>query len=371
MKKLLVGLFIVLVLVLGIRQVQASTISDTLTKIQNLQKEISKLKTTLKGSVGEIPEPPILGSTVVQNITSNGATFYASVNSPGYPAKITARGFCYGLVSEGPMRNCTDDSISGVGLFSQIEKELNPNTEYLVVSYARNDTGMSYGGVASFKTQPSQNSQLVAVNGGWTSWSNTGSCVNGYQQQSRTCTNPSPANGGSACTGSTTQSISCSSTSSCPADSTIQRPTTQSCPTNQFEAVKDLNGCTIAYKCVASQQQSYAPTLTSPKAQSITKDSAVLSATITDLGYPTTITERGVCYGRTLSSTPSLNKGDDCQRSSSAQTMITAKYLDPNTTYKFRAYAINGAGVGYSEEGTFKTLADSITTPSITVLSPN
>jgi hypothetical protein len=36
--------------------------------------------------------------------------------------------------------------------------------------------------------------------------------VNGLQLQTRTCTNPSPANGGADCTGSTTQNISCQST---------------------------------------------------------------------------------------------------------------------------------------------------------------
>lgn len=49
------------------------------------------------------------------------------------------------------------------------------------------------------------------VNGGWSAWINSGSCgVNGLQTQTRTCTNPTPANGGAQCSGDATQTISCS-----------------------------------------------------------------------------------------------------------------------------------------------------------------
>jgi hypothetical protein len=50
----------------------------------------------------------------------------------------------------------------------------------------------------------SQSSAVVvaAVNGGWSAWSQcSGSC--GQGTQSRSCTNPAPANGGTACAGST------------------------------------------------------------------------------------------------------------------------------------------------------------------------
>lgn len=44
------------------------------------------------------------------------------------------------------------------------------------------------------------------VNGGWSNWSAKVTTCGFTGTQTRTCTNPSPANGGSSCTGSTTQS---------------------------------------------------------------------------------------------------------------------------------------------------------------------
>src|SRR5690348_10060936 len=47
------------------------------------------------------------------------------------------------------------------------------------------------------------------VNGGWTVWANEGTCDAGLQKQTRTCTNPAPANGGTQCTGISTQTVPC------------------------------------------------------------------------------------------------------------------------------------------------------------------
>lgn len=60
-----------------------------------------------------------------------------------------------------------------------------------------------------FNTITGNRCPKTVINGGWSSWSNVGSCVNGYQQQSRTCTNPAPTNGGEYCVGDATQKVSC------------------------------------------------------------------------------------------------------------------------------------------------------------------
>ena len=60
---------------------------------------------------------------------------------------------------------------------------------------------------------------LFLVNGGWSRWGSyspcTKSCGTGSQTKTRTCTNPSPADGGHGCPGSPTDSRSCNS-NSCP-----------------------------------------------------------------------------------------------------------------------------------------------------------
>jgi hypothetical protein len=53
------------------------------------------------------------------------------------------------------------------------------------------------------------NKMSIPINGGWTNWVDSGSCINGLQTQIRTCTNPFPANGGVWCVGASTQKVSC------------------------------------------------------------------------------------------------------------------------------------------------------------------
>lgn len=50
---------------------------------------------------------------------------------------------------------------------------------------------------------------ISTVNGNWSAWANSGSCVNGYQTQIRSCTNPAPVNGGANCSGVSSQQVSC------------------------------------------------------------------------------------------------------------------------------------------------------------------
>eukprot|EP00121_Abeoforma_whisleri_P001164 Awhi_evm3s1031 len=53
----------------------------------------------------------------------------------------------------------------------------------------------------------------MAIKGGWTAWASDGPCSkkcgNGSQTMTRTCTNPTPANGGFTCSGRATKSNSC------------------------------------------------------------------------------------------------------------------------------------------------------------------
>jgi hypothetical protein len=54
---------------------------------------------------------------------------------------------------------------------------------------------------------------IAPVNGGWSSWSSWSTCSvtcgGGTQTRTRTCTNPTPANGGSDCSGAASESQSC------------------------------------------------------------------------------------------------------------------------------------------------------------------
>lgn len=61
--------------------------------------------------------------------------------------------------------------------------------------------------------------QITLVHGGWSDWlDSTGcsvSCGKGVKEQTRTCTNPAPADGGEDCSGITTQEVACNN-NTCP-----------------------------------------------------------------------------------------------------------------------------------------------------------
>lgn len=54
---------------------------------------------------------------------------------------------------------------------------------------------------------------IVSVDGGFTTWSNYGSCSKpcgiGYHERTRSCTNPPPAHGGYDCVGERSESRQC------------------------------------------------------------------------------------------------------------------------------------------------------------------
>ena len=253
MKKLLAGLFVFGFLFAGIGQVHASVLSDALLKIENLQKELSSLKASLKGSsyYYDIPETPIT-SIIISGTAKAGQTLRAVVSPSGANATYSwLRKNSYGYTSEIP--NATSSS-------------------YTILN---SDAGSTI---------------FVVAKG-----------TNGYT-------------GGED--GSIRDSVS-----------------------------------------VSVENSKIVPTVNYLRYQNVTSNSAVLSATVTDSGSPSTITERGICYYQGIIST-SQGQGANstCVDSANNQITINATNLMPETKYSYRAYATNSTGTGYSEVGTFTTL---------------
>ncbi len=84
------------------------------------------------------------------------------------------------------------------------------------------------------------------VNGGWSAWSSWGSCSAscgvGTQTATRTCTNPTPANGGADCSGSSTETQSCSS-ACCPSGACSQTANGGTCSTNSASSATYPSAC--------------------------------------------------------------------------------------------------------------------------------
>ena len=96
------------------------------------------------------------------------------------------------------------------------------------------------------------------------------------------------------------------------------------------------------------------PEVTSSDVLEINSQSALGGGVIvSDVSDP--VVERGLCWGTQPNPETSGNHNvADGTRTGSFSCEITG--LEPNTTYYVRAYAINGAGVGYGTDVTFKTL---------------
>jgi gliding motility-associated-like protein len=96
-----------------------------------------------------------------------------------------------------------------------------------------------------------------------------------------------------------------------------------------------------------------APTVTTIGASSISFTSATLGGNVSDSGTAA-VTERGVVYATTVNPTTANTKVSIGTGLGTFAQVITA--LTPNTTYHFRAYAINGVGTSYGVDSIFTTL---------------
>jgi len=96
---------------------------------------------------------PMLTTTSVQSITTNGAISGGNISSDG-GSPVTVRGTVWST-SVNPtiaLSNKTSDG-SGLGTFSSAITGLSPNTTYYVKSYATNTAGTGYGNETTFRTE--------------------------------------------------------------------------------------------------------------------------------------------------------------------------------------------------------------------------
>lgn len=100
------------------------------------------------------------------------------------------------------------------------------------------------------------------------------------------------------------------------------------------------------------------PTVTSSAASDITPVSATANGAVTNLGYEYP-SERGIVYSLASSADPtvSTNLGKVPVAGDLGSFSAPLTGLSPSTQYKYRAYATNSAGTGYSSVQTFTTSA--------------
>jgi len=123
----------------------------------------------------------------------------------------------------------------------------------------------------------------------------------------------------------------------------------------------------LNYSC--KKEKPTPPILSTSLVTEISQASATSGGNVKDIGGAS-ITSRGVCWNTTGLPTTENNKAVESGELGSFTCKITQ--LTPNTMYYIRAFAINGAGVGYGDQISFTTLqiaTASLTTTSVTEIT--
>ena len=307
--------------------------------------QLLKLAHTNTNSASSIA---ITSAEVGGNITSNN----------GF--NITERGIVYSSSNNNPKIGESgvtkfNEGNTGIGQFTSTINNLTKYTTYYYKAYATNSEGTSYGEVKSFTTL----NDIPTVT----------------TTTATTITTTTATLGGE---------VTIQGKSSILEKGIVYSITDETPQINESEVIKDVNGTGIGvfskittnlnpntkyyYRAFATNSNGTAygeiknfttlkaePTVTTTIATSVTITSAKLGGEITNQGL-SSITERGVIYS-TTDTNPKIgdtNVTKDENRTGTGTFSENITGLTANTTYFFRAYAINTHGTSYGEVKSFK-----------------
>ena len=296
------------------------------------------------------PGLPVVHTHAVASdaVGATTATLSGSVTEAGR-STIISRGFVYSTLQYPTLADGSVSVGGTLGDFSATAGGLQPTTTYYVRAYATNGVGTAYGEQQMFTTLsglPSvQTAAEVTLLGGGTAQS--GGTVTG--------------DGGF----SVTARGVCWSVSPEPTVSNLH--TVDGSGTGTFvSTITGLHSSTTYYVrayatnangTVYGEQRTVTtptglPTVVTASATAVTATTAVCGGNVTaDGGYA--VIQRGVCYSTTPSPTTASPHTTDGSGTGSFVSNLTN--LTPNTTYHYRAYAINATGTVYGEERSFVT----------------
>lgn len=283
-----------------------------------------------------------------KNITYTTVQLTGTVTDEG-GTEVTERGFCLNNTPNPTSANIKIVNGKGSGAFSTVITQLKEDSTYYTRSYAINGKGISYGKEFNFKTLAFKK-PLVETS-------------NPSNVSAKTATlNGNIADRGGA---EIKEKGFLIGTDQNPIGK-IEVKTSDSVKYN-YE-LKDLKFNTKYYfKAYATNIKgtSYGETLnfttadyllatlTSEEPKNINYTSVQLTSSVTDDGGDE-VSERGFCLNTSPSPTISNIKIPNGKGKGAYSTVVTQ--LKDETTYYFRAYAINSKGVSYGKEYTFKTL---------------
>ena len=295
---------------------------------------------------------PSLNPVTFSSITSTSATFSSKVSSHG-GATVTEVGFYYSTDSTvDPDKSLKVNRTYTSDSFSISISELAINTKYYVKAYAVNSAGTVYSDIASFTTLAST---PVVNTVGSSEISSTGAVLSGTVV----------TDNGAAITergfvymlgeGSPTTSSQKLTVSGTTGDFTASLKDLEPNKKYSFRAYA-VNSVGTSYGGIMTFTTGVAKaSLSATGISDITSTSATLSSKVTSHGGDT-VSEVGFYYSTEETVDP--DKSHKVNRTYSSDSFsISISELAINTKYYVKAYAVNSAGIVYSDIASFTTLA--------------
>ena len=339
--------------------------------------------------------PTISTTHEITRVTSNSAVISGSVISDG-GSPVTARGIVWSTTVKPTIANNKTVTATGIGSFTDTITGLTPNTGYAVRLYATNSVGTAYSDDMSFSTlnTPVEPSITVTAPKG-------GVYEEGGVVRISWVTNNMPAdyrihlvfNYLDELKDEYKQSVlitkaedkgyydyklpmfSQYKSSSYPLPGKYYEFTAYvfdpfSNSNSALAVDSSGHGSNDGFFTINPATALSVPFVYPLTAPSITSNSMTIPVMSVIPGNPATILEKGICYGE--GSNPRFGGAlATCVTISNSQIYVVVSNLKSDTLYYFKGYAKNSAGIGYSEDSSFRTLSAVNNTPSITVISPN
>ncbi len=305
------------------------------------KKDPQTTQTTVKKPTVKIYDNAISVSYTSANVTGE-------VTDEG-GAAIIDRGFVYGKQGEG--RQDTMYCGNGGGEFPTRLTNLEPNTMYNCMAFARNSAGMAFSGKATFTTLSIAQSEVTtyeATNVTHTHATCGGNVISdgGSEVTERgVCwaTTPNPTTSGSHLASGTGTGDFSVNLSGLTANTTYH---VRAYAVNEKGTAygDDLTFRTVDYSV---------PTVTTNNATSIEATTITCGGVVTSDGGAT-VTARGVCWSKT-SQNPTISGSHTTDGTGTGSFTSNITGLTQNTTYYVRAYATNSKGTSYGATQQFST----------------
>ncbi|MHC1703315.1 MAG: hypothetical protein AB9846_05350 [Tenuifilaceae bacterium] len=307
--------------------------------------------------------PPTVTTSIVSNITLNSIISGGNVTADG-GSGVTARGICWGLLSNPTViANKTIDG-TGVGTFSSNITSLLPGTTYHIRAYATNNIGTNYGedivfstlsGVITISTT-SMSSILAntASSGGYIA-SDGGGAISARGICWNLNANPTTLN---------SKTLNGTGIGSYTSNLKDLLPSTK-----YYVRAYATNVTGTYYGEEISFTTLIGPNVTTDDVTSITATKATCGGNVTDIGLSPVIA-RGVCWSSNPNPTIYSSITQDGSGLGSFISSLTNLYQ--GTTYYIRAYATNTEGTSYGIEKEFITgVLPTVQTLRITSITSN